>query len=194
MCRFGTTIVPDQVEVNLRYADAKSYSGTGAIDQVFRANSLYDPDHTGTGNQPRGFDQWSALYARYMVTHCRIVVFISHNAAEPQQCTLIFTPTTSAISSPERAVELPYSKTAMLAEYPSQASLRLSHGMAIRKLRGVPMLEYSYDGAPIGSNPSASCYIHVAANTMSGASRNTVIQYTLYYKAIMFDRKLIGSS
>lgn len=193
--RFGSTIVPDQVMVNLRYADAKSYSGATAIDQVFRANSMYDPDLTGVGNQPRGFDQWSAFYARYMVVECGIHVQVSHNSAEPQQLTLVFTPTSTPITTPERAVELPYSKTRMIAEYPCQPTVNLSHRMDIRKIRGVSQLVYNYDGAAIGSNPSAVAYIHVACNTFSGSLvRDTVIQYTLFYKAIMFDRIMMGSS
>jgi len=33
----------------------------------FRANSLFDPDFTGTGSQPTTFDQWMTLYDRYRV-------------------------------------------------------------------------------------------------------------------------------
>jgi hypothetical protein len=40
----------------------------GAIsDQVFRSNSLFDPDRTNAGHQPLGFDQIAALYNRYHV-------------------------------------------------------------------------------------------------------------------------------
>lgn len=193
--RFGTTVVPDQVMVNLKYADAKVYAGTGAIDQIFRANSLYDPDLTGTGNQPRGFDQWSAFYARYMVVACGITIRVSHNASEPQMVTLIFTPTSMSITSPERASELPYSKTRMVAEYPQQPAVVMSHRMGIKKIRGVRSLVYNYDGALVGANPNSTAYIHVAMNTLSGTvARDTVIQYTLTYRAIMFDRLILSSS
>lgn len=36
-------------------------------DWQFRLNSLFDPDFTGSGNQPTTFDQWMALYDRYRV-------------------------------------------------------------------------------------------------------------------------------
>lgn len=41
---------------------------------MFRLNSLYDPDYTGTGHQPLGFDQWASVYDKYYVRRARIKV------------------------------------------------------------------------------------------------------------------------
>lgn len=41
---------------------------TWGTDQIFRLNSLYDPDETGVGHQPYGFDQLALLYRRYKVS------------------------------------------------------------------------------------------------------------------------------
>ena len=35
---------------------------------MFRGNSCFDPDYTGTGHQPRYFDQYAAVYQKYKVT------------------------------------------------------------------------------------------------------------------------------
>ncbi len=48
---------------------------------VFSANGLFDPDITGVGHQPRGFDQIQALYA--------------HNTVIWSKCTAWFTPANS---------------------------------------------------------------------------------------------------
>lgn len=37
----------------------------------FTANSMYDPDLTGVGHQPRGFDEWMNVYDHYTVLGCR---------------------------------------------------------------------------------------------------------------------------
>lgn len=52
-------------------------AGAAAV-YVFRVNSLFDPDFTGGGHQPLGFDQMSAMYNRYTVTNCQIRVVFSN--------------------------------------------------------------------------------------------------------------------
>lgn len=44
-------------------------AGIGA-SYVHRLNSLYDPNSTGVGNQPLGYDQWSAFFNRSVVYKC----------------------------------------------------------------------------------------------------------------------------
>lgn len=39
-----------------------------------RLGSLYDPDLTGTGHQPRGFDELAAIYSRYRVYGCAVKI------------------------------------------------------------------------------------------------------------------------
>lgn len=52
---------------------APSSQGTIAYHD-FNANGLWDPDYTGAGSQPRGFDQWIALYDHYTVIGSRCTV------------------------------------------------------------------------------------------------------------------------
>jgi len=48
---------------------------------IFSANGLYDPDITGTGHQPMGFDQMMAFYNHYEVIGAKIR-FTPHLGAE----------------------------------------------------------------------------------------------------------------
>jgi len=48
---------------------------------VYRANSVYDPDYTGVGHQPLGFDQMAALYAHYQVLRSTIKITLQPSAA-----------------------------------------------------------------------------------------------------------------
>jgi len=51
---------------------ASNASGLAAAPWFFNMNGMYDPDQTGTGHQPYGFDQYAALYSLYTVTHVSI--------------------------------------------------------------------------------------------------------------------------
>jgi len=42
--------------------------------QSFRLNSVYDPDYTGFGLQPRWFDQWTLIYNNYRIHKAAVSV------------------------------------------------------------------------------------------------------------------------
>jgi len=60
---------PAKIRARLRYNEVVAMdSAAGApAHYFFRANSLYDPNYTGAGHQPNGFDQLSLLYHHYKV-------------------------------------------------------------------------------------------------------------------------------
>jgi len=49
-------------------------AGAGYGNYQFLANSIWDPNATGIGHQPYGFDTLAALYNRYRVISCRYVI------------------------------------------------------------------------------------------------------------------------
>lgn len=65
---------PESVIVKLKYAERITLTSTvGAITYYsFRAD-CYDPNLTGTGGQPTGFDQWMAFYEKYRVIKSRFI-------------------------------------------------------------------------------------------------------------------------
>lgn len=58
--------------VRLTYADNYRHLinyGAGA-SQIWRSNSLFDPDYTGTGHQPLMRDLWASMYDYYAILQC----------------------------------------------------------------------------------------------------------------------------
>jgi hypothetical protein len=50
----------------------------------YRANDLFDPDQTGTGHQPMGFDELTKYYDQFTVIKSKITVrFVSESASVP---------------------------------------------------------------------------------------------------------------
>lgn len=80
--------VPRKAIVTLKYCD--TFHGASAIgspyQQIFKANSLYDPDATGTGHQPYLLDQLcggvsTSFFSYYQVNKCKIIIEGSANSA-----------------------------------------------------------------------------------------------------------------
>lgn len=74
----GRQFLPKMLKQTMCYFDEPSINmalgtGTSTIYQI-SCNSLFDPNATGTGHQPYGFDQISALYDHYTVVSSRIKV------------------------------------------------------------------------------------------------------------------------
>lgn len=67
---------PDEVRVGLRYTTQVAITNTVGVanSYIFRGNSVFDPDFTGIGSQPNGFDQWKTMYGRYRVLGSKCIV------------------------------------------------------------------------------------------------------------------------
>lgn len=74
------SILPLRQVVSLSYTQTRylteAGAGVGAF-QTYRFNDLYDPDFTGVGAQPVGFDQLATMYARFRVLRTSVKVVAS---------------------------------------------------------------------------------------------------------------------
>lgn len=68
--------IPSFMDVKLCYQDTISLNTAVGSFQTyaFGANDCYDPNNTGIGHQPLHYDQYSALYQKWMVVSSNIVV------------------------------------------------------------------------------------------------------------------------
>lgn len=76
---------PMSTDLMFVYYDQTSIDSTsGAVSHyLFSANGMYDPDITGTGHQPLGFDQWLGLfYNDYCVYKSEIDVTFQSQASD----------------------------------------------------------------------------------------------------------------
>lgn len=73
---------PNRKTVKLNYAQEIVIDPIAAAAgvHVFKANDLRDPDHTGGGHQPLGFDSWASFYDHFTVTWAKIKVTYAPSA------------------------------------------------------------------------------------------------------------------
>lgn len=107
--------LPQSRTVRLVYCSQDSINGGAAgiaAVKVFSANGIYDPDITGSGHQPMGFDQIMPLYDHYTVIASRIRVrfapYASGDLAIPPMVGIHISDSASAITGlqPEHIAEI----------------------------------------------------------------------------------------
>ena len=81
---------PDRHVARLKYCDFVTLNATASGSAVplihhFRANSLYDPDQSSSGHQPRGFDELAAIYDHYCVIGSKIKVSFENDVDHVQE-------------------------------------------------------------------------------------------------------------
>lgn len=102
--KMQTPLFPARVQKKLPYFEqAISLTGTaGVISQyVFSANGVYDPNVSGTGHQPLGFDTMMQYYEQYTVVSSRITVTGAGNGVQPATFSICLAPDTTALALPD---------------------------------------------------------------------------------------------
>lgn len=163
--------------------------------QVFRANSPYDPDQTGVGAQPRGFDQWMTLYDHFFVKRSKIIVdFHNGDATYEVQCGIAVRDDT-----PTEAVALEYAEQdavyTMLGRVGSSHNhKRLTKYFSFSKDNYAKYTSSENKGSA-SSNPSEISYFHVYAGSPWGQdATNTYFTATIYYDCLFTELKDLNQS
>ena len=62
--------------VKMTYCETIAIPNTdsGATSYRFRLNSIFKPNYTSTGHQPRGHDQWATIFSKYCVIGAKVKV------------------------------------------------------------------------------------------------------------------------
>ncbi len=86
-----------EIKKMLYYDSRFEMTGAAGILQVhfFRANDVYDPDATGVGHQPIGFDQAMLFWEQFAVFGSKITVNFRSNTADGARVGVFLSPDTS---------------------------------------------------------------------------------------------------
>jgi len=108
--RFNVPLFPPRFKKNLVYSEvALSQASTAgsSASYFFSANGLFDPNITGGGHQPMGFDQMMLMYEQYTVLSSKITVqaINSSGANIFNNFGIYLNPDTTSIVVPSRLLE-----------------------------------------------------------------------------------------
>jgi hypothetical protein len=193
VARFPGVGFPDQLRCTLRYSDA-GVQFTGSIQpaaQVYRANSLFDPDLTGSGTQPEYFDQLSAVYSQYCVMGARIRAEIFNTGTVANLCALLYSDANIATQTTENMCEHRFAKHCIVSAKGGKDNAYLNLPAILNStLQGEEHLNTdpsNYTG--VGTNPTDPTYAIFRCVSMDNATNSNIyanfhIEYDCYFKEL----------
>jgi len=196
----GIGILPDQMMVKLTYSSTHTLTSTSGslATYQFRQNSVYDPDFTGTGHQPLGYDEYANLYDRYVVYGTKVSIAVSGvTTGVPGILSLRGSPnSTLPASSITQAIESPRVRWKLIGNLEGVNVNAVSAYYTTKALAGVSSLGQERDyRSSVTTNPSEVNYINVcwqSANEASTSACNIIVKIVYYVK--FFDRKTLSQS
>lgn len=171
-----------------------------AASNIFSANGLFDPNITGVGHQPRGFDQLMSLYDHYVVTNCKVELFVTQNSSnQTSNVFCVFTDTaTSVFSNYNELFEYPTSKVLQLGqttggECPGYLTMNIEPPKFLG--RKSPMSDPELKGNA-SSNPAEGAFIQIFAGPgdESSDTGNVYVRVLITYEAQLIEPKLPNQS
>lgn len=186
-------VCPDVMRVELRYNRYQSLNSASPQINVYRGNSVFDPDFSGIGAQPMGHDQWSTFYRRYRVIAAAIKVEFSSqvNSTTGIQGCICALNSSLATSNPVEMLEAAKSVKSKVVSDPSDARGTMSYYITTAEMAGLPADGYLYErdlSAAISSNPVEGWFYHVGffdasggLNTVNVHSQTEITYYVEYY-------------
>lgn len=195
MLSFTKAPIPNRFAVKLRYADYHTIDpdvAGGAGVFVLSANGLYDPNITGVGHQPRGFDQWMTMFDHYTVVGAKVTVrYISVNNLEPLIVGLNLKDSSQTYVNKNDYEEGRNVRTQLINSKDNEEHKQLSLTFSAKKFLGIskPLSSTQIRGGAT-ANPAEQAYFHIwgAPMTLNDAG-SFKIQYWIDYLVVFTEPK-----
>jgi len=193
---------PARIVRRLRYADNDSLTCTsGAVATwVLRANDLFDPDLTGTGHQPMGFDQLMVWYNHFCVVRSKLLVTFCNTSAgngNPVAC-IRQDASATPLTVPSRIQEMGGCTLDTLGHggFDSSEKTLVSY-IDMAKLQGVSQDAITADPSLRGdaaTSPTELTYFHIAVWDTAAITATITFQFILEQEAVFMEPRDLTQS
>lgn len=193
--------MPAKMAIKQKYTDFVNLNagavGTPAV-YSFRANSVYDPDFTSGGHQPRGHDQMMLFYQHCTVIASKIVVtFVPDQVTDLAQatvCGIELSDNSTSITASlgvSQAMESKFFRYITLApDYSGTKTVSQSFGIKkFFKVGSGSILSEDQYRSSNSSNPSELAFFHVGVGPTGSVDLNNIkgivkLVYTCVYHGL----------
>lgn len=172
---------------------------TAAV-HTFRANSLYDPDKTGVGHQPLGFDQLMSFYNHYCVVGARLKCTFISTYAGPNTGSAVVGIELSGSTTPSSGLidlyENSNSALKVMTNANSTQKVTIVKNVSVRKFLGQKPMSCDENSGSASANPAEEIYFHVFATGTDDADQPLAVRVIVELDqiAVLHERKnIVGS-
>jgi len=172
-------------------------SASGVVaSQVFSANGLFDPDITGTGHQPMGFDQLMLSYNHYTVTGAKIVCTFKNTANSVPTVSIFVAPSPTPITVIDTIREFGMINCDNLeVKGVNGCNKTLEQRCSIRKVQGVKdVIDVTDLQGNAAANPVEQTYFVCQLWDTSGTTGSCNADVIIEYDAIFTEPRVLSPS
>jgi hypothetical protein len=176
-----SAVVAPRLVTRLRYGQiiTMTTDALGNAVNAFNLNSLFDPDRTGAGHQPRGFDEISTLYNRYRVYGLAYKITASTSGTDLLQLAAYPRNGTGTPVTFSDSVEQPFAQSSPVTAY--QVG-RISGYVDLPKINGKTRAAYAADDttqAEVSTSPSETMVLNTQVFSMTTTQNSVVRMFVL---------------
>lgn len=185
---------PSTYTTKMKYADSYTLTNTSPL-QVFNLNGLFDPDQSGLGHQPLGFDQLCpTMYSRYRVSRISWTVIAAPPNTSGTCAMIACRPNNASLPAAPNVgnwAEKPRTQVRTMAV--GGDPMVITGSVNLAELNGKSFAQYISDDNTAGSssaNPTEIQQLGVQAFDQDGTTLtafSTKIQVILEYTVTFFD-------
>lgn len=194
-------IVPDELRVKLRYTERITMASAAGIpaSYLYVGNGPFDPNSTGAGLQPEGFDEWSTLYSKQRTIGSRMKIRGITTSSTLSFEELVLAPlvnTISVITDINNLKSAKYAKTAIVATNVAPPTITSTASTA--QTVGISEEAVEADIAYASNTtalPNLPWYWQIAMQPVDQTSSVTLIVYVeIDYDMVFYTRKALALS
>jgi hypothetical protein len=197
----GRSVVPQRMKVKLPYVETQILASPSSANIVagtrFHLNSIYDPNYSGTGHQPLGYDQWANFYQEYVVTGVDWTVTFSNMATgyTLMGCTIYHPDATLVGAQADTYLEQPGAQYRVLRHSDAGPASTWGGKFSTKKWFGADPMALDDIRGTFGSNPSDGVFLHVSVGTFATHASQSVAVITklTYHVTLLKPLQLAGS-
>lgn len=190
--------LPPRYLTTMKYSETFSLNTINGYQYKYNLNSLWDPNRSGVGHQPYGFDQLATLYNRYRVISTSFVLDGIQSDSPGTNIRLACQPSNEDITYANLSAMCEAPRTRFVVQGAQGAPLKTLKGkINLASLMGRTKTDYMADdrySADVNQSPAEFAVLNIMSGTLNdgGATVNVVI--TMEFTVEWYDIRQVAQS